>query len=239
MSKDRLEEALNAMKTESVPSEKLAETHARVWQKLESQSMARHAAENQNLSVCSEFQQQFQDYLDGRLDGNRRLLIEDHLSRCPQCRSQLAERRGEHEHTVVPLRRTSRWPRWGTWAAAAALLFAVVYLGRAQIYMMVTSGTPRATVASVSGELYLVPEGLLQTGASIGENETVRTGPGSRAVLRLSDGSMVELNERSELSLHASWSARVVRLKRGDIIVQAAKQGRLSHVCRLGIRSLR
>jgi hypothetical protein len=66
----------------------------------------------------------------------------------------------------------------------------------------------------------------LQEGSAIGDGETVRTGPGSRAVLQLSDGSLVEMNERSELSLKASWSGRDVRLKRGDIIIQAAKQRR-------------
>jgi hypothetical protein len=230
MSKDRLEEALKAMKSENVPSEQLAETRARVWQKLGGHNMATHALGSQNPAVCSEFQLQFGEYLNGQLDGNRRLLIEDHLSRCPHCRSQLAEQKGEHKRVAMAERRTSWWPRWGTWAAAAALILAAIYLGRAQIYTLVTSGTPRATVASVSGELYQVPGGILQSGSEIGEEETVRTGPGSRAVLRLSDGSLVEVNERSELSLHASWSGRVVRLKRGDVIVQAAKQRGLGHL---------
>ena len=52
----------------------------------------------------------------------------------------------------------------------------------------------------------------------------VRTGPGSRAVLRLADGSLVDVNERTELSVHAAWSGNVVHLQRGDVIVQAAKQ---------------
>jgi len=226
MSKDRLEEALKAMKSESVPSEQLAEARTRVWQKIGPQSMGPHALGGKSMAVCSEFQLQFQDYADGRLDSNRRLLFEDHLSRCPHCRSQLAEQKGEQRHDHMPERRTSSWPRWGTWAAAAALVLAMVYLGRAQIYMMFTSGDPRATVASVSGELHLLPEGVLTAESVIGEGETVRTGPGSRAVLQLSDGSLVEVNERSELSLQTSWSGRVVRLKRGDIIIQAAKQRR-------------
>ena len=59
--------------------------HDRVWEKLAGPGEA----------LCAEFQAQFRDYLDGKLDGNRRLLMEDHLSRCPKCRaeSRLTERR--------------------------------------------------------------------------------------------------------------------------------------------------
>ena len=85
-------------------------------------------------------------------------------------------------------------------------------------------GGPRATVASVSGKLYRVPQGVLKPGATIGEDEVVRTGPGSRAVLTLADGSLVDVNERTELSVHAAWSGKVVHLQRGDVIIQAAKQ---------------
>ena len=109
MSKDRLEEALEAMRNESVRPEQLEEARARVWQRLG----------GQNMTVCSEFQLQFQDYLNGRLDGNRRLLIEDHLSRCSRCRSRLAEQRGGQKHAALPRRQASWWPRWGAWAAAA------------------------------------------------------------------------------------------------------------------------
>ena len=44
----------------------------------------------------------------------------------------------------------------------------------------------------------------LAPGAEIGEAEPVRTGGGSRAVLRLSDGSLVEMGERAELDGHRS-----------------------------------
>jgi hypothetical protein len=43
-------------------------------------------------------------------------------------------------------------------------------------------------------------------------------------VLRLADGSLLDVNERTELSVHAAWSGKVVHLQRGDVIVQAAKQ---------------
>ena len=214
MSEDRLDKALEAITNENVDAGELAGAHDRVWEKLASPGEA----------LCVEFQTQFRGYLDGKLDGNRRLLIEDHLSRCTKCRTALAAQKGERTTTVMPMRRASRWPRWGTWAAAAAILMGVLYFGRSYMDTLLALGSPRATVASVSGTLYRVPQGVLEPGAAIGENEVIRTGPGSRAVLTLADGSRMDVNERTELSVHAAWSGRVVNLQRGDVIIQAAKQ---------------
>ena len=216
MSEDRLEKALEAMKSESVNPDELAGARARVWEKL-----GLHGA-----PACAEFQPGFREYLDGRLAGNRRLLMEDHLSRCPQCRTQLSALKGGQKVIAMPQRRISRWPRWGTWAAAAALVLAALYLGRDRIDTLLAPAGPRATVASLSGGLYRLPEGVLQTGVTVGEGEVIRTGPGARAMLRLADGSLVEVNERTELFLRSAWSGQAVHLQRGDIIVQAAKQRR-------------
>jgi hypothetical protein len=45
-------------------------------------------------------------------------------------------------------------------------------------------------------------------------------------VLRLADGSMVDVNERTELFVTAAWTGQAIHLQRGDIIVKAAKQRR-------------
>ncbi len=216
MSEDRLEKALKALRTETVDAERLATAQARVWQKLESR----------DTSLCGEFQLQFRDYLEGRLTESRRLLMEDHLGRCPNCRAQLAALKGERRPEVSPIRRVSRRPRWATWAAAAAVLLAALYMGRGAIDSVFAPSGPPATVASVKGALHLVPEGILGSGSIIREGEIIRTGPASHAVLRLADGSLVDVNERTELSLQKAWSGKTVRLHRGDILIQAAKQRR-------------
>jgi hypothetical protein len=216
MSEDRLEKALQAMKGEEVSPEQLADAGARVWEKLE----------NPGMALCSEFQSEFREYLNGRLAPNRRMLLEDHLGRCPACRTRLAEAKGESNVVAMPSRRRAQWPKWGKWAAAAAVFLMALYIGRDSIDSLFAPRGPRATVASLQGPLYLVPAGMLTTGSPIGENAVIRTGPGARAVLRLHDGSMLDVNERTELSLHAAWSGQSVRLERGDIIVQAAKQHR-------------
>jgi hypothetical protein len=214
MSEDRLEKALLAMKSENVSPEELKAAGARVWEKLESPG----------TTLCSEFRSQFQSYLGGQLADNRRLLLEDHLGRCPACRAKLAEAKGESNVVAMPQRSATRWPKWGAWAAAAAAILLMLYIGRSGIDSLLAPRGPRATVASLQGALHLVPEGELKTGSPIWENAVVRTGPGSRAVLRLHDGSLVDVNERSELSVHAAWSGETIFLQRGDVIVRAAKQ---------------
>ena len=52
----------------------------------------------------------------------------------------------------------------------------------------------------------------------------MRTGGASRAVLRLGDGSLVEMSERAELSVTARGRDTTIHLMRGRIIVQAAKR---------------
>jgi ferric-dicitrate binding protein FerR (iron transport regulator) len=214
MSEDRLEQALDAMRAETASDAELSAAHARVWERL------------QTPTACSEFRPVLRDYLDGRMIASRRLLAEDHLGRCPRCRAALAELRGEHRVVPVAPRRAVAWPRWGTWAAAAAILVGALWLGRDRIDALLAPGGPRATVASLNGTLHRVAGGLLQQGATVADSEPVRTGPGTRAVLRLDDGSLVEINERTEVLIRGAWSGATLQLDRGDIIVTAAKQRR-------------
>lgn len=216
MSEDRLDRALREMKNEHVDAATLDAARTRVWEKLASPASA----------TCAEFRQDFDSYLRHDLGGNRRLLLEDHLSRCAACRARLAEMKGTRTVVAMPRRTPSRWRTWGTIAAAAAVILAAVYLGRDAIDGALGPGGPRATVVAASGDLYRLPVGALETGAAIAEQETVRTGPGARAVLRLADGSLVEVNERTELFLTAAWSGQAIHLQRGDIIVKAAAQRR-------------
>ena len=175
---------------------------------------------------CAEFRPDFRAYASGTVDGSRRVLLEDHLSRCPACRATLAEMKGERKVIAMPKRAASRSMRWVSLAAAAALVLVAVYLGRDAIDAVMAPGGPRATVVSMNGGLYRVPGGALKAGATIDEKELVRTGPGAHAVLRLADGSIVDVNQRTELFVTAVWSGGSVHLQRGDIIVRAAKQRR-------------
>lgn len=236
MSDDRLERALHDMRREDADAATIGAARARVWENLTNTASA----------LCAEFRQDFRAYLSRELGASRRVLVEDHLSRCSSCRARVADMRGERNVTALPaaLRRrnlgvgasTSRWVRRGTLAAAAALLVAVVYVGRDAIDAMMAPDGPRATVVSAEGDLYRLTaqaearsgqaDGALAPGVAIGDRELVRTGAGAHAVLQLSDGSILDINERTELFVTAAWSGQTVHLQRGDIVVKAAEQRR-------------
>src|SRR3954462_3245092 len=216
MSEDRLERALQEMRDEAVDTEILEAARARVWDTMT----------NAAGSGCAEFRPDLRAYLSGTLAAGRRVLLEDHISRCPACRASIAEMKGERRVIAMPQRVSSRWRRWGSLAAAAALFLSVLYLGRDTIDAWMAPGGPRATVVSANGGLYRLPGGALAAGASIGEKELIRTGPGAHAVLRLADGSTVDVNQRTEMYVTAAWSGQAIHLQRGDVIVQAAKQRR-------------
>ncbi len=218
MSEDRLERALREMREEDVDAATLEAARVRVRESLMGAGGA----------TCAEFRPDVPAYLSGELAGSRRVLMEDHLSRCPSCRAALAATKGETRVVAMPQRArpASRVMRWASLAAAAALLLAAAYLGRNVIDAMMAPGGPRATVVSADGGLYRLPEGVLAAGAAIAEKEMVRTGPGAHAVLRLADGSTVDVNERTELFVTAAWSGQAIHLQRGDVIVRAAKQRR-------------
>src|SRR5262249_21747368 len=63
----------------------------------------------------------------------------------------------------------------------------------------------------------------------------------AHAVLRLADGSTVDVNQRTELFVTAAWSGQAIHLQRGDVIVKAAKQrrGRLRVLTRDSIASVK
>lgn len=216
MSEDRLETALREMTNEALDTATLEGARVRVWNTLA----------NAGAAGCAEFQADFGAYLGGTLTGGRRLLLEDHIGRCTACRTALLELKGERRVIAMPRRSSSRWRQWGSLAAAAALVLSVVYLGRDTIDAWMAPGGPRATVVSANGGLYRLAGGTLDQGAAIGEKEQIRTGPGAHAVLRLADGSTVDVNERTEMYVTTAWSGQAIHLQRGDVIVQAAKQRR-------------
>ena len=242
MSEDLLDRALQDMTNENVDAGTIEGARGRVWDKVT----------NADGATCAEFRQDFRAYLGKELGDSRRVLVEDHLSRCPGCRTRIAEMKGERTVVAMPRRSSSRLVQWTALAAAAAVAFACLYLGRDSIDAMMGPGGARATVVSADGGLYrlaaLSPEarsaateGALATGAAIGERESIRTGPGAHAVLRLGDGSIVDVNERTELFVTAAWSGQAIHLQRGDIIVKAAKQrrGRLRVLTRDSVASVK
>jgi hypothetical protein len=85
----------------------------------------------------------------------------------------------------------------------------------------------RAEVKSIDGSAYRISDAgdlQLSAGDKLNEGDRLRTSGGAHAVLRLSDGSNVEVNERSVLAVSARGRNMTVAVDNGAVIVQAAKR---------------
>ncbi len=186
-----------------------------------------------HLRNCADYQALIPEYLTGGLSPARRLLLEDHSHECVQCRHALAEAKAPAGRVVRMDRRPSAWERPEVRWAIAAMLMVGLGVGTAMVLPnLIPSGGSRATVASVDGTLFEVTSAgvvPIAAGKVLNEGEQVRTAKAAYAVLKMADGSTVEMNERAQVSFSRNWRGSTIRLDRGNIIVQAAKQrnGRL------------
>src|SRR5512140_3324830 len=147
MSEDRLEKALEAMRNESATPEQVAAAGARVWSKI-----ATTPAAGMGL-VCAGVRAELNDYLENRLAQKRRLLVEDHLGRCAECRREFAELRGERRAVAMPVARPVWRMQWQAWAVAACLLIGFLYISRDRVDSLLAPSGARATVEAVTGDL--------------------------------------------------------------------------------------
>ena len=161
-------------------------------------------------------------FVAGELSEARTLLVGDHTRECIACRRALMDERGELPQPVPPgwlltdrsrpafscgLRRQrfSSSPEAGVLSPHRQLHCrppASRHRGRGRRFAA-NGRPPRAATSSTA------------TRASV-SRQVLRTAKGSGAMIRLADGSMVEMNERSELELRAS--------RRGTTIDLAARQ---------------
>ena len=182
------------------------------------------SAEIGTIRGCEDYQALIPAFLSGSLAPSRALLLEEHSRTCVPCRRALsAARSGEPAERA---HRPARSVSWGRWAAAAALAVLAVGTG----FVVWNAGPPLpygAVVESVGAGLYRTATvERLEPGAQIAVGEDVRVAPGQSAMLRLADGSLVEVKERSELAIESARRGTTVRVDRGSVIVEAAPQGR-------------
>ncbi|HVW08998.1 MAG TPA: FecR domain-containing protein [Bryobacteraceae bacterium] len=179
---------------------------------------------------CSGFTAIMPASLAGSLDAGRQLLLDAHVRECRSCRRAMDTlRHGASRVVVMPAPARSR-VNYTVFAAAAAVVL-VAGLGAywAVYEFPALQGGPRATVEQIQGVLYRVNGGSLvplASGAQLGENDAVRTAKNSTAVLRLNDGSKVEVNQRAQIYVTRGWTGSTVHLALGSIIVAATKQRR-------------
>ena len=89
---------------------------------------------------------------------------------------------------------------------------------------MLAGGSQMARIESVEGTLYRVAGDSsepIKVGEMIDEHEGVRTAKGSTALVRMADGSLIEMGERAGFALDASRKGNTIHLDGGRVIVEA------------------
>jgi ferric-dicitrate binding protein FerR (iron transport regulator) len=228
--------------TDEIRSEKLDSAVVegaarRVWTRMtgEEAAVAAGVRPVEQIRNCDDFQVLIPAYLQGYLSSARTTLLEDHTRECVPCRKALKQaRHGNQEAIRLQEQRakaaaTNRRASVLRWAVAAVLvaglgLFAWPWIQRSLNSLQTLS----AVVEAAQGGVYKVTGDKTQavkTGEKLLRGERIRTSKSSGAVVKLSDGSLVEMRERSEFSVNDTTAGATINLERGQVIVQAVKQG--------------
>jgi len=223
----RLRTAVQALQADVPEAEHVAVSAGRVAERLGIDMMNESRVDA--ITSCNDVQSLFKSYRAGTLSPARSLLIEAHLRDCSDCGRRFSGRSGAAvlDWSAPKPRRVFTWhPQVFGWASASAiaLLMTVFFVYKA--YWQVPPGV-RAEVQSIDGSAYRISDTgdhRLSPGETLGEGETLKTSGGGHAVLRLTDGSTIEVNERSVVGVGARGHDMTVTVADGAVIVEAAKR---------------
>jgi FecR protein/Putative zinc-finger len=226
----RLDQAISELRAEQPDAKTLAASAEHVWQKVQA-GLGEEATANalQPIRGCADIRAMLPAFHQQALPPARALIVEDHLRECVSCRSYAHGRAvdgkaGAHWQ-MEPVSRGFQWS-FGSLSFACAALVVLIALGWTS-YSWYIAGPPggRARVDSIAGQAYsigLTGERALKPGDEITQGEFIRTAANSHAVVRLFDGSKVEMNQRAEFAVSANRRNTTIHLDQGSIIVQAA-----------------
>ncbi len=242
-----LDRTLDGIRREQIDDAKLGDAGSRVWARVSAQAATLQAATAQDAQAataadnagahirgCADFRSLIPAYLRGELSPARRLLLEDHTHECVLCRKALKEARTGGARVAAT--RATRRPARSTWTMTPAFRMAlaasiVAVFGFAAYFVAqkfdLTGNALAATLESANGAIYKVTGTgvtVVAPGEKIKKGEHVRAAKDSDAVLKLADGSKVEMRERSEFYVTENGEGTTLHLERGDVIVEAAKQ---------------
>jgi len=228
-SEEAIDRIADGIRNENIDDSIVEAATARVWDALNDQTTV-EAGLDRPLRTCADFQALIPAYVGGELPEARNLLVHDHTRECLACRRVLIEQRtgGVQAPASAPTPMHRRTPAVLRMAAAVLMMVATGLLGTRFVVNSIADKRVTAAVAEIDGALQLVTtDGSrpLVPGEVLRAGQTVRTTKSSDALIRLADGSTIEMNQRAELNLRGRWNGTRIELERGDIIVHAADQG--------------
>ena len=228
-----LEEIAEEIRNEKIDPSAVANAADRVWSRIagEQPSASVDASQAERIRGCEDFQSLIPAYLTGSLSEARALLFEDHTHECIPCRKALKEARGgasSRRPQPAAARASRSLSAPVKWGIAATLIIGLGILGlysSGRLYN--TNKAFRAIVSTMTGPAYVIADTgnrPVKVGEEIKPGERIRTSKDAGAVVTLPDGSQIEMKERSEFSVSENAEGITIRLERGNVIVQAAKQ---------------
>jgi hypothetical protein len=226
MKNEQFDRLLSTIRNENVDEKVVAQAGDRVWKSIAEAAPATTATPH-ILRTCEDFQSLIPAYVAKQLASSCALLVEDHVHSCVACRHALERaRNGERQQVwkVEPKRSSLGW-RWAIAATAVAAVAVVTFAFSNGL--LPGQHTVRAEVQTVEGALYTVDGEnvhLVRIGDQIKNGDEIRTAKLSSAVVRLVDGSLVEMGPHADLSVSRQWRGTTIHLQGGQVIVQAAKQ---------------
>ena len=225
-SKALLETAIQAVRAGEPGAMQMAASAARVVDRLGIDSQ--ESLQVETIQGCDDVQQLRASYCAGALSSTRVLLIQAHLHDCGACRRAYADAGTSALDWFTPRPASAfAWsPRALRWAFVPCLAALVVTFFIYRAFWQVPPGV-RAEVRSIDGAAYRISDAgdrQLSVGDTLQEGDHLRTSGGAHAVLRLADGSSVEVNERTVLTVGARGRNMTVAVDDGAVIVQAAKR---------------
>lgn len=168
-------------------------------------------------------------YLAKQLSASQTLLFEEETRRSIPLRRALNSARqeasgsAEAADSVVQKRLPYRWL-----AAAAAVAVVAIALFTTVPDLPSLDQTRVAQIDEIDGQLYQLSNGqllALESGSWIDGQQRLRSASGSSAIITLDDGSQIEVDERSEISMTRRGSGNRIDVSRGRILVAASPQG--------------
>ncbi|HEY1528007.1 MAG TPA: FecR domain-containing protein [Candidatus Angelobacter sp.] len=224
-----LDNALTAMRAEQPDQETMNAAGELAWQRVREEASFASITQVESIRGCEDIRKLLPQYRSGQMAPARALLVESHLHECVACRRE-AETGKRERNTLAPWKQelpqiANTGFRWVA-AAAAIVIFAVATYFVQDKFFSGPQGM-RARVESLNGVLSRVGysgDQPLKVGDEVTEGQKIRTGGGSHAMLRLRDGSVVEMNERAEFGVSMGRKDTTIQLQRGNIIIQAAKR---------------
>jgi ferric-dicitrate binding protein FerR (iron transport regulator) len=233
-----LDNAITEMRNESVDAVVVDEAAERVWARLaavNTEQLRAGTPASARIGNCADFQSLIPAFLSGSLSEARELLLVDHTLECIPCRKAMKDARSRYENRMAPAgkavvkRRFSIQPVVLRWGIAAALVIGVGLVALPFIQRLVPGGDLEATVQAAEGQVYQIADTRstpVVSGEKLQPGERIRTARDAHAFIRLGDGSVIEMKDRSEFSVTKNSLGTTIHLNRGAIVVEAAKQNK-------------